>query len=636
MRFFLALVALLLSGCAGSQRVLEQVRGPRPLVQDVRLSGVQRFSKSELLSYLHTVENSWLPFTRVSQFDEAVAAVDSRRLEELYHSFGYRQARVVSVTAVKHDDDPAEVDVLVRVEEGQATRVSRLDLIFSNSNLTTREELEVRSAASLRLGEPFEVGRLNATIGDLRISLLRLGFPLASVSASADVHEGARRAEVELRIFPGARATIRNIRFDGLYRVPREKLDVEVRFARGERYSPALAQQIEQSLVALRVFRWVSVVPPTEVHEGWVDLTVRVSEADPKTITLGPELSIETVRWQEQLVARYTDVNLFGELTRLDVDAAAGYAEIPNFWSVERHGVVASLAPTFTKKGVLEDFTVWSFAPSVAVDVRDGYDYWVAGERFGPSRWFGSRLNLSLTHNLARYDYFAKSPTLDPKTTALGRDFRDPYVLSYLEAKASAYFVDSIPSPTEGAIFDVLYDYAGGPFRGDYDFHKLLVGARGYYKLAAPLSLVARVQGGSIFPYGFSGGAPLSMKYYLGGANAVRGFGSRRLSPVLRECSGDDCSNIPIGGYSMVQGTVELRLRVAGPFSIVGFAEVGDVKADALRYDFATWNYTAGPGLRVKTPLGLVRADVGFRLNRLSAYPGEKNFAFYVGLGEAL
>jgi outer membrane translocation and assembly module TamA len=75
---------------------------------------------------------------------------------------------------------------------------------------------------------------------------------------------------------------------------------------------------------------------------------------------------------------------------------------------------------------------------------------------------------------------------------------------------------------------------------------------------------------------------------------------------------------------------------LAGPFSIVGFTEFGDVKAASFSYDFATWNYTAGPGLRLKTPLGMVRADIGFRLNRLDAYPGERPFAFYVGLGEAL
>ena len=636
MRWFLAIFALLFLGCGGSGAVLEQVRGPRPLVQNVRLSGVKRFSKEQLLGYLHTSENSWLPFTRASQYDEAVAAVDSQRIEELYRAFGYRQARVVSVRSVLHDKGPTEVDLVVHVEEGLPTRVSQLEALFAPSTLTTREELEVRAAASLHVGDPFEVERLNATIGDLRIALMRLGFPLANVSASARVHEGARRAEVELRVVPGQRATVRNVAFEGLYRVPKEKLDVEVRFAKGELYSPALTRQIEESLVALRVFRWVAVVPPTEVHDGWVDLTVRVSEADPRTVTLGPELSIETVRWQEQAVARYTDVNLFGELTRLDVDAAAGYAEIPNFWSAERHGVVASVAPTFTKKGLVEDFVVWSLAPSIAVDVRDGYDYWVVGERFGPSRWFGSKLNISLTHNIARYDYFEKSPTLDPKTTALGRDFRDPYLLSYLEAKASAYFVDSIPSPTEGVIFDGLYDYAGGLVAGNYDFHKALLGARGYHKLLEPLQLVARFQGGAIFPYGSAGAAPLSMKYYLGGANAVRGFGSRRLSPALRECSGTDCSNIPIGGYSMVQGTLELRWHLAGPFTLAGFAELGDVKAGSFEYDFSTWNYTAGPGLRIKTPLGLVRGDVGFRLNRLDAYPGEKSYAFYVGLGEAL
>jgi len=623
------------AGCASPHRALHAVRGPRPRIEEVRLEGVKRFSKQELLAYLHANEHSWSPLAIDSEFDDAVAAVDAQRIEQLYGAFGYRQARVSRLTAVPHDGDSTRVDVVVRVEEGLATRVSRMDIVFVPSSLSAADERDIAAAASLKLSGPFEMERLNASLGDIRVALLNRGFPLASVTSSVDLYEGARRAEVTLHVTPGEAAKIRNISFEGLYRVPREKLDVEVRFAKGERYSPALTRQIEEALVALRVFRWVAVVPPSSVDSGHVDLVVRVSESDARTIAVGPQIGIDSVRWQQQLVARYTDVNLFGELTRLDLDAAVGYAEIPNFWATRRHGVVASVSPTFTKKGIAEDFLVWSFAPMIGVDVQEGYDYWITGERLGVSRWFGGKLNLSLSHNLSRYDYFAKDPALDPKSTSLGRDFRDPYLLSYLESKNSLYLVDSIPNPTSGAIFDAVYDLAGGPLFGDYDFQKASLSARGYYRPAERWQFVARVQGGSIFPFGAKPSAPLSMKYYQGGANAMRGFGSKRLSPVITECA-PACTNIPIGGYSMVQGTLELRFNVAGPFSVVGFAEFGDVKAASFRYDFATWNYTAGPGLRLKTPLGLVRGDIGFRLNRLDAYPGERSFAFYVGLGEAL
>ena len=38
---------------------------------------------------------------------------------------------------------------------------------------------------------------------------------------------------------------------------------------------------------------------------------------------------------------------------------------------------------------------------------------------------------------------------------------------------------------------------------------------------------------------------------------------------------------------------------------------------------------------RADTPLGLARLDLGFRLNRRDALPGEPTWAVYFGLGEA-
>src|SRR3954451_4765742 len=118
-RWLACSLGLALLGCGGSNRVLHEVRGPRPVLEDIRLEGVKRFSKGELLSYLHASEHSVLPFTRVAEYDEAMAGVDARRLEELYQSFGYRQARVTSITPVPHGSDPNRTDLVIRVEEGQ-------------------------------------------------------------------------------------------------------------------------------------------------------------------------------------------------------------------------------------------------------------------------------------------------------------------------------------------------------------------------------------------------------------------------------------------------------------------------------------------------------------------------------------
>ncbi|MDY0061808.1 MAG: BamA/TamA family outer membrane protein [Myxococcota bacterium] len=625
---------LVASGCAASSRA-SRGETPGPLIVELQLEGVTRFSKGTLTSYLHLGETSWLPLTPDFRLDPALLAADQRRVEELYHAHGYYQARVLGVEQTV-DEKRRKVKLRLRVAEGEPTRVRQVRYVWpAQASLSPEEQRRVEALATVQQGAVFETARLNVSIGKLRLALTRRGFPLAQVQASAEVHEGARQADAEFRLLPGPLARIGRLHFQGLVGVPEELVAREVDFLVGQPYSPALTRQLEQTLKAMRVFRWVAVVPPTEVVDGQVDLTVRLSEADPQSLRLGLELSFEAVRWQEQAVAKYTHTNLFGNLTRLDLTTIAGWAQLPTPWAVDAQGPVVKLEPAFTKKGILEPYLLWSLVPTLASDVQEGYQYWSAGERLGVSRWFAGVLSLSLSHNLRRLDFYAVDPAFDRQESLLGRDFRDPFVLSYVELQASVALADSLTKPTEGVIVDGTYDLAGGLLAGDYSFHRALLGLRAYHRPFRKLQLASRLQAGTISPYGVQAAVPFSFKFYLGGSSTVRGFGSKRLSPMLHECLADACTDIPIGGLSMIQGNLELRYRLLKKLSLVAFGDLGDVQVETLVWEPGEWNFTAGPGLRADTPLGLARLDLGFRLNRRDAYPGEPTWAVYFGLGEA-
>lgn len=58
------------------------------------------------------------------------------------------------------------------------------------------------------------------------------------------------------------------------------------------------------------------------------------------------------------------------------------------------------------------------------------------------------------------------------------------------------------------------------------------------------------------------------------------------------------------------------------------------MQAGEVEYIVDEWNYTAGPGLRFDSPVGLFRLDLGFRLNDPGVYPDEPMWAVYFGLRE--
>jgi len=396
-------------------------------------------------------------------------------------------------------------------------------------------------------------------------------------------------------------------------------------------------RQIEAALTAMRVFRWVSALQPETVEDGGVVINVRVNEADPQSIRLGLQLTVETIRWQEQLRMDYVHTNVFGHLTRLELTLVGGWAELPNPWAPDQHGPVARFTPSFTKKGLFEDQLLWEFTPSIELDIQEGYQYYSPSTRVGVSRWLGNHVTLGLSHNFRMVDFFNLTPGLDTRTSLLGRDFADPFLLSTFDLQAKFYLVDSITEPTDGIILAADYAFSNQYIGSDFDFHQLTFTARAYWKATSWLQLAARLKTGLILTYGENAGSPFSHKFYLGGSNDVRGWGSRRIAPRLEECdsNGENCDVVPIGGNTMLLANLELRWHLFWKIYLVTFADMGDVQAAEATWVPEEWNYTAGGGLRVDTPIGLVRLDFGYRLNDPGVLKEDRRWAIHFGFGEA-
>jgi outer membrane protein insertion porin family len=72
-------------------------------------------------------------------------------------------------------------------------------------------------------------------------------------------------------------------------------------------------------------------------------------------------------------------------------------------------------------------------------------------------------------------------------------------------------------------------------------------------------------------------------------------------------------------------------------FAVAAFLDGADVTDTWDELGSAELHWATGGGLRVPTPIGAVRFDVGYRLNRKAATdprPGE-SFAYHLSVGEA-
>lgn len=150
-----------------------------------------------------------------------------------------------------------------------------------------------------------------------------------------------------------------------------------------------------------------------------------------------------------------------------------------------------------------------------------------------------------------------------------------------------------------------------------------------------------RVQGSGVFAPGADlvDGTPLlpqQERLYVGGQNSVRGFQQNLLGPVVYVVSkvdtvplpdgsfgvevpngGDFDRAVPRGGTAMLVANVEYRRSfrfLAEQLQFVTFVDAGTLwETSSKRFEFKDLRFTPGAGLRIVTPLGPFRVDVGYR-----------------------
>jgi len=630
-----------LEACAAKRA--REIQGAKYRVREVEIEGNETLSDKQIEPYLNVRETRWFPLPDRQYLNEGFVPVDAKRIEDLYAAKGHYDATVVEQKILSHDRDRlADVaDVTFVVDENAPTKTTRIAFEWPegppsgpSQRRATREK--VQTHCNLEIGAPFDTEEMHNSEATMKESLRARGYAFASVRAQARVDRVARTAQVVFEIIPGPWVKIGKVEIVGLDKVPERPVRVEFEDELGKPYSPDRIERIESAVYATNVFSSVVSTLAEAPRGEWVDLTLRVREGRPQSVQLGVTLGFEPNRWEQYGSVRYRHENLGGTLTSLELRLEVGYAELPAIYRPDEHGPIIKFEPTIRKKGLLEKHLVWTLEPTFELGIQQGYQFYSPTNRVGVSRFFSKFVEIGLSHNLTFVDFFNLSPTLEGNRTMLGLDFRDPYLLSYIELKPILRFTDDILDPKNGVVFETRYELAGGIFGGQFDYQTIIPEVRGYFTpLRKRLEFGIRAQVGFIVPFGDEPGAPFDRKLYLGGSNTIRGWGMRRLSPTLTSCPESECSEVPIGGNTSVLGNFETRVRLWQDLWGVGFVDMGDVQPGLAEFRPREWNYSAGPGLRYESPIGTFRLDFGVRLNNPAQYASQPRYALHFGLGEA-
>lgn len=659
-----AVLALTAVGCAGTRPP------PGPEVRDLEVKGTRALDEGDIKEKIVTTDTPWYepfwPFDEPRYFDANAWQADLRRIERFYEAQGYYEAEVVSSEVKPHGDKA--VDLSVQVHEGPPTH---LESITFQGFESLPEEHRKRALASLPLvrGDVFRELDWEGVKVTIQGRLRELGYAEAEVGGSATVDVATRKAAVLLQAEPGKRYRFGNtfVATDAKPRVNHRRVIEQAQGAvrKGAWYSETALVEAQARVFRMGVFGAVKVnrgAPDREA--GTVPVVVDVSEAPFHSLRAGGGVGVENERQEARLLAEYTDRNFFGGLRRLTLRARAGYAWIPGLVTTatrEKEGPIANLTAEFEQPRFLFRDVRAQSSLTFERGLEQAYDFDSGRLKLGaiwqPRRSFSiaPSYNLEIVRLRAEPGLALDSagPALAFGCTEASSATGCTIALSYLEQIIGWDRRDDVSEPRSGYYAALGLQQAGSLLQGDFTYLRLLPELRYYQSFGEErrFTLAGRVRLGRLFPFGQDGReaqSPIVTRFFSGG-DAMRGFSSRRLSPLLTQITPNKCtvprtgapvadcdpteegyaqrvSFVPIGGEGLVETSLEARYRITGSVVLASFYDMGRVTAaQAPLLDASgaplepvigsgdVLQHAVGVGLRYLTLIGPIRLDLAYR-----------------------
>jgi outer membrane protein assembly factor BamA len=176
-------------------------------------------------------------------------------------------------------------------------------------------------------------------------------------------------------------------------------------------------------------------------------------------------------------------------------------------------------------------------------------------------------------------------------------------------------------NPRQG-VYCELGSEIGGSLSGRLHRFLRLKGNFKYFLAAGSMTVVAT--GMEIGIMKSEGG--LSKRFYAGGPNSVRGFRYQKLGPRDEEQD-------PLGGQlKWIWHVIEIRQKLYKIFNGTVFLDMGNVWLRPRDFGYNQFRFSPGVGLRLDTPIGVGRIDLGFNWD---PEPDEPGFLWTFSMGQA-
>ena len=381
----------------------------------------------------------------------------------------------------------------------------------------------------------------------------------------------------------------------------------------GEKFNPCKVSETVDALEAAHLFSSINVTHADELDaDGTLPMTIQLAEGKHRTIGLGLSLNTERgfkggaeiggmLEWEHR--------NFFRRGEKLTLNL--------NIWRQTRRGSLIYRIPDFCRR--YQDFIL---AFDYNYDKTKGY----TEESYSVSPLIERQLSCQVRVSYGlMYKWLQTRRSDNDGTFNL---FKTPYHFYWNNT-------NDLLDPTSGTTFSFKMEPTVQMTSPAFVYWTNKVIGTAYYPVTRRFTLAGKVTFGTI--QGATRRAiPASERFYAGSENTMRGYRYMTVSPF------DDPKdpNKPTGGRSMLISSLEARMRFGEKFGGVLFTDIGNVYRDHWPQLDDNLLASLGVGIRYFTPVGPLRLDVAFPLNRRRD-PGKPKkffdspFQIYLSIGQA-
>ena len=524
---------------------------------------------------------------RKGVFNQEIFKGDITAIKNLYKYEGFLEIEVDY--ELVFDSTDRKVEISIHIDEGNQTFIETIEfrgnVVFSDSILRTK--------IVAQLNEPFDKRKIELDSYVLTSVYDDIGYADAIVQTDYSIKD--YKTQITHTITENERQYLQNIEFYGIKRTQEGILHKEIVFYKGDVFRYANVLKSQRNLYNLGIFKSVKTQIKNADEPNHKIAQFYLNEK--KAVHFYFRIGYGTLDYL-RLGAGVKHVNLLGRAWRGKVDGK---------WSFAEYRLNTQLTfPRFIMFPVKYSIgAFFQFKEEIGFKTRSIGGYMTT--HFGVLQG-----TFSTKYEVERIR------TYYPDYDSTEDDWLQGITLNWLKDQRD----DPLFART-GNYVNILLETSGIIFPSDVDFVKPTFD----YRLFRPLIFLVgaiSVKIGLVQEITPTLEVPVYKRFYCGGTSSIRGYSEWAIGPK------DEMDN-PIGGKILTEISSEIRFPIYKILGGILFADGGNVWQEYSDFN-GKLRYSIGAGLRLKTPLGSVRLDYGFKLGRQT---GESPGVLHFAIGEA-